>query len=104
MSISLTVYDLLSRHNLPMSKKESGCSFQQNFVGKEHVTKPLELLHVRLNCMACWEMTRIVGIVRTTTSFNKSTTDPTSHGNFALVVIFSGRKFQNMPESSVVES
>ena len=35
MSISLTVNDLLSRHNQSMPKKESDCSFQQTFVGKE---------------------------------------------------------------------
>ena len=56
------------------------------------------------DCIACWKMTRIVVSVRTPTSFNKSTADPTSHGNFTLIVIFSGRKFQNMRESSVVES
>ena len=104
MSISLTVNDLLSRHNQSMPKKESDFSFQQTFVGKKHVTKPLELLRGRLDCIAYWEMTRIVASIRTPTSFNNSTVDSSSHGNFALIVIFSGRKFQNMPESSVVES
>ena len=68
------------------------------------MTKPLELLRGRLDCIARWKMTRIVVSVRTPTSFDKSTADPTSHGNFALIVIFSVRKFQNMRESSVVES
>lgn len=104
MSISLTVNDLLSRNNQSMPKKESDCSFQQTFVGQEHVTKPLELLRGRLDCIACWKLTRIVVSVRAPTSFNKSTADPTSHGNFALIAIFSGRKFQNIRESSVVES
>ena len=104
VSISVRVYDLLSRHNQSMPKKESDCSFQQTFVDKEHVIKPLELPRGRLDCIACWEMTRSVVSVRTTTSFNMSTADPTSHRNFALIVIFSGRKFQNEPESSVVES
>ena len=65
MSISLTVNHLLSRHNQSMPKKESDSSFQQTFVGKEHVTKPLELLRGRLDCIAYWEMTRIVVSIRT---------------------------------------
>ena len=101
MSISLTVYDSLSRHNQSMPKKKSDCSFQQTFVSMEHA---LELLRGRLDGIACWEITRIFVSVRTATSFNKSTADPTSHGNFALIVIFSGRKLQNESESSVVES
>ena len=39
----------------------------------------------------------IPDIARIFYSLRKSTTTPTYNGNLALVVLFSGRKFQNMP-------
>ena len=54
------------------------------------------------DCIACWEIAKIFDGVRSFPNFfhiyTKSTATPSSyHGNSALVVIFSGRKFQNMP-------
>ena len=53
------------------------------------------------HCIACWEIARIFGSVcffpHISHIYTKSTATPTNHQNFALVVFFSGRKFQNMP-------
>ena len=50
---------------------------------------------------ACWEIARHFDSVRSFPHilhiYTKSTATPTYHRNFALVVFFSGRKFQNMP-------
>ena len=45
------------------------------------------------DCIACWEINIIFDRAR---SFPYSTATPTYLRNFALAVIFSGRKFQNM--------
>ena len=50
---------------------------------------------------ACWEMARILDrdsfLPHIFHIYTKSTATPTYHRNFALVVFFSGRNFQNMP-------
>ena len=53
------------------------------------------------DCTACWEIARILGSIRSFPHiyfhiYTRSTATPTYHRNFALVVFFSGRKFQNM--------
>ena len=53
-------------------------------------------------CIAFWEKARIVDCVHSFAHFfhiyTRSTATPTYHGNFALPVIFSGRKFQNIAQ------
>ena len=53
------------------------------------------------DCIACQEIARIFDCIHSFPHFlhicTKSTATPTYHGNFVLVVIFSGCKFQNMP-------
>ena len=53
------------------------------------------------HCIACWEIARIFSSVcflpHISHIYTKSTATLTYHRNSALVVFFSGRKFQNMP-------
>ena len=49
------------------------------------------------DCTACWEIARIFDRVSFLPVLFSHSATPTYYGNFALVVIFSGRKFQTMP-------
>ena len=53
------------------------------------------------HCIVSLKIARIFGSIcsfpRISHIYTKSTATPTYHRNFALVVFFSGRKFQNMP-------
>ena len=53
------------------------------------------------HCIACWEIARIFGSIcpfpHISHIYTKSTATQIYHPNFALVVFFGGRKFQNMP-------
>ena len=49
------------------------------------------------DCIACWEIARIFDRVSFLPALFSHSATPIYYGNFALVVIFSGDKFQTMP-------